>query len=140
MLEILALIWMCRSIGTKLRKKGYQKRWPYQLLLVVLWFTGELMGGIIGGVIAALQGMTENDGAMLIAWIIGLIGAIIGAVIVFVIVGGLPPAEVEEEFVLPDGDYGARFRPGRVAREGEDPREDITRTPHDGDPDDRVRT
>ena len=45
MLEIILVIFMCKSIGKKLRAKG-RKPLVFQFMLVVMWIGGEIAGGI----------------------------------------------------------------------------------------------
>jgi hypothetical protein len=86
MLEIILLIALTRRIGHILEQKGRKSGW-YKLLTVVLWFGGEVAGGIVGGVVVAVSGVNE-----LIIYLIALIGAAVGAGAAFLIAKGVTPA------------------------------------------------
>jgi len=43
MLEIIALIYLCRKIGNLAEQKG-QKRWIWQFYTVLAWFAAEIFG------------------------------------------------------------------------------------------------
>ena len=75
MLEIIVVIFMVRSIGKIVHEKG-GKAWGYQLLLIVLWLLGELIGAIIGALVVG----GDN---ILVMWIFALVGALAGAKIAF---------------------------------------------------------
>ena len=79
MLEILFLVYLCRQLGQTLRAKGRSAGW-YQFLLVVLWFGGELFGGIVS-LLLGIDGLGMYLGALL--------GAAGGAAIAFVIAHSL---------------------------------------------------
>lgn len=86
MLEIILLIALTRRIGHILEQKGRKTGW-YKLLTVVLWFGGEIVGGIIGGVVVAVTGVSE-----LLIYLIALIGAAVGAGAAFLIAKAVTPA------------------------------------------------
>jgi hypothetical protein len=86
MLEILLLIALTRRIGNILEQKGRKSGW-YKFLTVLLWFGGELIGGIIGLVIAELTGIGQALG-----YLIALVGAAVGAGAAFLIARSVPPA------------------------------------------------
>ena len=73
MLEIIALIFLVRHIGEVVRSKGRKPGW-FQVLTVVLWIGGELVGGVIGGSVGAL-----TDTGMALAYVCALLGAAAGA-------------------------------------------------------------
>ena len=73
MLEILLVIYLCKQIGNVLRNKGRSPGW-YQALLVVLWFGGEIAGGVTG--------MLLTDSGPL-AYLAALCGAAVGAGVTF---------------------------------------------------------
>ena len=85
MLEILLLVYLCRQLGQTLRAKGRSAAW-YQFLLVVLWFGGELFGGVVA-LILGIDGIGMYLGALL--------GAAGGAAIGFVIAHSLPPVPAQ---------------------------------------------
>lgn len=85
MLEIIMLIRLTRVIGKMLEEKGRKAGW-FKFLTVVLWFGGEIVGGIMGGIIAALNGWNN-----LIAYLFALIGAAVGAGTAYMIARSMPP-------------------------------------------------
>jgi hypothetical protein len=85
MLEIILLIHLTRRIGHILEQKGRKSGW-YKLLTVLLWFVGELIGGIIGAVIAEIGGLNQA-----IIYLVALLGAAAGAGAAFVIAKAVSP-------------------------------------------------
>lgn len=81
MIEILILIALTKKIGSICEDKGHSAG-KYKLYTVLLWFGGEIGGGILGAII--------GDGEMGMAYILALVGAITGAVLSFVIANNLP--------------------------------------------------
>jgi hypothetical protein len=86
MLEIVLLIALTRRVGNILEQKGRKSGW-YKLLTVLLWFGGEIAGGLVGAVVVAVSGVNE-----LLIYLIALIGAAAGAGAAFIIAKGVPPA------------------------------------------------
>lgn len=94
MLEFLILYNLAKKIGGIIAEKG-RKKTGYQVLLVALWFGGEIIGGIIGMIIGSL--VLDSDGpAELLAYAFALAGAIAGAVFAFAIAKAVEPLVVEE--------------------------------------------
>jgi hypothetical protein len=90
MLEILAIYWMCKKIGSMLREKG-RNPLGFQIMAVVLWLGGELCAGVGVAIVQAIRHGAETEpGLELYAF--ALLGAIIGALISFGIVWLIPPA------------------------------------------------
>jgi hypothetical protein len=85
MLEIILLIALCRNLGNKLRAKA-RTPWPFQLMLVLAWFGGELVGAVVGVVISGDEG-----GCLL--YLFALMGAAVGAAMVSILVHYLPALE-----------------------------------------------
>ena len=54
MLEIVLLYFLCKSIGNVLRDKG-RKPLGFQILLVIMWFGGEFLGGAVAGLVHAIR-------------------------------------------------------------------------------------
>jgi hypothetical protein len=79
MLEIIAIVACCKSLGEKVRKRG-RSAIGYQLLFVVLWIGGEFTGAFLAAA-AGARGMSVYLGAIL--------GAATGAAIGFLIVANL---------------------------------------------------
>jgi hypothetical protein len=107
-LEILILYKLCKNIGQILEAKGRPK-FPFQLLVVVAWFGGEVGGGILGAIVESLA-LEGQEPTMLFAYIFALIGAALGAFIVFRIAKSLPSIQ---EYNDPGDDYGAHFQDAR---------------------------
>lgn len=84
MLEILLLIALTRRIGRIVEQKGRTSGW-YKLMTVLLWFGGEIVGGIIGAVIAEVSGMSD-----IFIYLIALTGAAVGAGAAFLIAKAVP--------------------------------------------------
>lgn len=90
MLEILLILLSCRSIGRMLREKG-RKPGLFQLAFVLLWFGGEIGGGVAAAVFQAMVG-GGNAGAGMV-YLCALLGAAIGAGIGFWIARSAAPAD-----------------------------------------------
>jgi zinc transporter ZupT len=86
MIEILLLIALTRRVGHILKDKGRKSGW-YKLLTVVLWFGGEIVGAIIGVVIAQVTGAGQA-----LVYLVALIGAGAGAAVAFMLAKSVPPA------------------------------------------------
>lgn len=106
MLEIFALISLGKNIAAKARVKG-RRGGPFVLLLVVLWFGGEIFGAIVAGVVSMVA-LGDDEPNILILYLGAIPGAIIGAVVAFQIVKAITPAstrgDYEDEYDRPDGD------------------------------------
>jgi hypothetical protein len=85
MLEVLLLIYLCKQIGDIVRDKGCTAGW-YQLMLVLMWIGGEVVGMFCGIVTTGKPG-----GA---AYLFALGGAAAGAIAAFVIARSIAPAYV----------------------------------------------
>lgn len=83
MLEIIAIVFLCRHHARLCREKGYHPT-GYVVLTVLLWIGFEVIGAIVGGIIAY-----ETTAI----YILALLGAGVGALVSHVIVRGLTPKE-----------------------------------------------
>ena len=81
MLEIIILVILCQRMGQIVRARG-GKAINYQLMLIGMWFGGELLGGLVGGFLAAALG-SYSGGFPLEAYVCALVGAIVGSVVAF---------------------------------------------------------
>ena len=91
MLEILALVYLCRKNGSIAEKKGH-KPGRYKALSVLLWFGGEISGAIVGGILDVAGG-----GGGLV-YLLALGGALAGAGMSRLIVNNLAalaPVQIE---------------------------------------------
>jgi hypothetical protein len=73
MLEILAIIYLCRKNGSIAEKKGHPSG-RYKALTALLWIGGE-----IGGAILALIMTSGNDDLGGLVYLFALVGAVVGA-------------------------------------------------------------
>jgi hypothetical protein len=133
-IEIIVLFRLCSSLGKKLREKGRNPT-GMQFLLVILWFTGEISGGIAGFVIGSIAA-GDNAGAV---FAIGgaLCGAIAGAVGAFQIAKAMQPAYAADD-IDRDNAYGPGWRERdrerlrrRDQRDGKTAGDGITDRPED---------
>ena len=92
MLEIVLLVVLTRKIGAILQGKGRTSGW-FKFLTVVLWFGGEIVGGVIGVVVGEMYGFD----IMVAAYPLALLGAIAGAIAAYVIAQSARPAEAAVE-------------------------------------------
>ena len=91
MLEILLLVVMSKKLGRGVEAKGH-KKFPYQLLLWVLWFGGEIGGAVLGGVTASVRA-DGDEAPMFLVYLCALGGAAVGAIIAHAIAYNLRPVE-----------------------------------------------
>lgn len=98
MLEIVLVIVLCRHLGGLIRAKG-RKAWPYQTMLVLLWFGGEFMAGIVYGVVYAIRygGIPDTDFNLAI-YAVALVGGGLGAGLVYLIAALLPTVRDDQSF------------------------------------------
>ena len=85
MLEIIVLIFLTRQVGEIVEEKGRRSGW-YKALTVVLWIGGEVIGAIVGLVVAEVTGSGQ-----FLMYLCALVGAALGAVLAFVIAKSLSP-------------------------------------------------
>lgn len=91
MLEILLVIWLCKSLGNKLRAKGRRPFWM-QFILVVVWFVGEFTGGFVAGVVHVLRNGQDAPMGFGI-YFVAIAGAALGAGFIFLVAHLLPGNE-----------------------------------------------
>lgn len=87
MIEIILLIYLTRTVGNIIRAKNRKTGW-YKFMVVGLWFGGEILGAITGGVIVGL-----SDAPQAIIYLFALAGAAIGATVSYIIAKSVPPLE-----------------------------------------------
>jgi len=85
MLEILILWALTKRIGSIVEQKGH-KSGSYKVLTVVLWFGGEIIGAIVGVMMAG-----ADESAQCLIYIVALGGAAVGAGISYLIADNLAP-------------------------------------------------
>jgi hypothetical protein len=99
MLEIAVLIWLGTKIAGDAARKG-RGRIPAVLLLIALWFVGELIGGVAAAVVASLM-VGGREPPLLLVYVGAIPGAIIGARLAFRIVDGWAGEPVEADDMRP---------------------------------------
>jgi hypothetical protein len=82
MLEIIFLIYFSRKIAEIAAGKGHNKT-RHRIMAIVLWFGGEITGGIIGYLL----------GSGIAVYLFAIIGAICGAIASYAIVKNLPEGQ-----------------------------------------------
>lgn len=94
MLEILAIIYLCKKNGSIAEKKGHPSG-RYKALSALLWLGGEIGGGIFA--IFLSSGSEDASG---LVYLFALIGALVGAGLSRLMVNRLPtvPALQTEVF------------------------------------------
>jgi membrane protein DedA with SNARE-associated domain len=83
MLEILALMYLTKKNGAIAEGKGH-KPGRYKLLTVLFWLGGEVLGGIVGGIVSS------GDEGIGLVYVLAILGAIAGATLSRVMVKSLP--------------------------------------------------
>ena len=83
MLEIIVLILLCKHIGERVRSAG-RKPFRYQVLMVCLWFGGEMAGGFTGVFLCEL--LDIDPGLRFgVTYGCAIGGAVLGAFVAFAI-------------------------------------------------------
>lgn len=110
MLEIFIIWKLAGTIGALAAQKGLKKIW-YQIMLVVLWLTGEISGAFIGSAFSS-----ESTGW--VVYLAALAGAAAGAGLAFLIMRLLPnePAQFENAVLEFDQEQKTALR--RFGRSG----------------------
>lgn len=93
MLEIIALIFICRKIGSIARAKG-RTAIGYQLLAVALWLAFEFAGALVTYV-AAMIITGQQEPNQLIAYAGAIAGALISLIFSIGLIKILPPKQVD---------------------------------------------
>jgi hypothetical protein len=111
MLEILLLIALSKRIGAIARDKG-RGAGGWVALLILLWFGGEIMGGVVGAVASIIASGAEEPN-MLVTYVGALAGAAAGAVTAFATVHSLAPIEEHDKYWQPPESeaYREKFNP-----------------------------
>lgn len=87
MIEIIAIILFCRSVGRMTGAKG-RRAIGYQLLTGAMWFAGEFIGGFVGVLVFGFQ----DNGIDPMVYVAAIIGALAGGVGAIAIAKALPQA------------------------------------------------
>ena len=90
MLEIVLLYFLCKSLGSMLRDKGYNPL-AFQILLVVFWFGGEFLGAVAAAVVHVVRHGGPPPEFSLGLYLFAIVGAGCGAGLWFLIAGLMPP-------------------------------------------------
>lgn len=96
MLEIIFLFLLCRDIGRVARKHD-RKPIAFQILLVVLWFGGELLGGFLAA-LAMVMITGRYEGVGLLDYVIALACGALGAFIAFRLAKSTAPPPMQSAF------------------------------------------
>jgi hypothetical protein len=108
MLEILLLFKSSRKLLEMAKDRGIAG-WPFVILLIILWFGGEVAGAVAGFI---FLGAPNNDGFNFGVYICAIVGAVIGAGVTFGIMAAIPKSTSY---------YGDEFdRPNRNALDDEE--------------------
>lgn len=91
MLEIIILFKVWQRIGERVRSKGHAA-FGYQILAIVSWFGGEIVGGVIAGFVTAIfvSPSVEIHNVIIIAYILAIACGAAGVWFVFQSVENLP--------------------------------------------------
>jgi hypothetical protein len=95
MLEIFLIIAISKKIAAMLNEKGRSAA-GYVILFVVLWFGGEVVGGVIGAIVSMAADPNPNAmnaGFPWMAYLMALVGAAIGGGIGYAIAAAVPAVE-----------------------------------------------
>src|SRR5262245_43676532 len=95
-MEIIILWRMWHRIGHKAQLKGASPL-KYQLLLILFWFGGEFMGGILAAFVTVFLygGIPEGGYSLILAYIFAIALAVLGVWFVFNTVENLPEPAVK---------------------------------------------
>jgi hypothetical protein len=92
MLEILGIIAVSRGLAAMAARKG-RNAILFRILGVVAWLGGELLGGVVGSIVAMISNGTEQDPSMLIVYPFALAGAATCVGAMFLLVYLLPAVD-----------------------------------------------
>ncbi|GEM_PF-1893585 len=95
MLEILALYFLCKRMGDRLRAKGWTQPIWMQIAVVVVWVGGMLFGSFVYGVYLVITKgeAAAAEGPGLIVYPIALLSAAVSVGTLFLIVAAIPGKE-----------------------------------------------
>lgn len=110
MLEIFIIWKLASTIGTLAAQKGVKKIW-YQIMLVVLWLTGEISGAFIGSAFSS-----ESTGW--VVYLAALAGAGAGTGLAFLIMRLLPNEPAQSENIVLEFDQEQKTALRRFGRSG----------------------
>ena len=88
MLEIILVYGLCKSLGNMLRAKGRKPLWM-QVMLVVTWVGGEVVGGFVAGVVHVIRNGPDAPMGFEV-YLIAIFGAVLGAGFTFFVAYMLP--------------------------------------------------
>lgn len=88
MLEIFLVVVLCKALGKMLRAKG-RNPLGLQVMLVVLWILGEVIGGAVAGVLHLIRN-GENAPMGFGVYLFAIGGAALGAALTFLVAYLLP--------------------------------------------------
>ena len=116
MLEIIIIILLCRKIWEVADDRGVSPI-MYVCLLIAFWFGGEIVGAIIGAIVAvAILHANDNLSVIMISWVGALCGAACGAMLAFVLVSVHPVPDQPSLMDLEQQALRKALRPKRCKR------------------------
>lgn len=89
LVEIILLIFLCRAIGSTMRNKG-RSAIGFQILMVVMLFAGEFMGGLVYGIYAGMTNTPIQPGFNPEILLFAVLGGGAGVAMTFVIAALVP--------------------------------------------------
>ncbi len=93
MLEIIALVFICKTLGTRMRAKAWNPL-ALQFLQVIGWFGGELVGAIVMVIVCAIIN-PEQPPSMGMIYVGAILGGLASVALCFTIVTLLPDRSAE---------------------------------------------
>lgn len=91
MLEIIALYFLCKKMGEKLRAKGWRQPVWMQIAVVLAWFGCMFLGSLAYGIYVAIkEGEVAAQNLGFSVYPIALIAGASGVGLLFLIAGMLP--------------------------------------------------
>jgi hypothetical protein len=104
MLEIILVVIISKKIAAMMTKKGRSPA-GYIVTFVFLWIGGEVVGAVIGTIIAVVQNPNALDaGFDFMAYIFALLGAAVGGTVGYLIASSAPPIEDPRKKALDEFD------------------------------------
>ncbi len=135
MCEIILVYLMCRKIGDMVGNKGYGPI-LFQVLLVVAWIVGELLGLMVGFVLTETRGSGRSSTAWPQVVFCAYASAFLAISPVFLVAAVLPEKKSERDFM---GDYYKFRHKDRKKKHYEDEDDRPRRRGEDYDDSDRPR-
>lgn len=94
MLEVICLIWLWKVNGRNALAHG-QKPGKYRALTLMLWFGLEIMGSMMGALMADI--ISPGSDSMMLAYMFGIVGAAIGGMLSYQLAKHSPQGDFKPE-------------------------------------------